>query len=191
MDVSSNKKSNNNIKSNKRENKEDGLRLSYNKRNINKVIKDANDKIYLKNISRTEKNKNNNNNEINNNNLTGDKLKTKFLFFDSNSKEGEIIDKSYKVKSDNKSTNLNISNEKRNEIKNSHFNIQKKSILYKKNNTQISIKKNNIHRTNTKGKEDIKNSALIEKEKTYTKINDVHKNIKIRQNNNIFNKKTT
>ena len=138
MDASSNKKSNNNnnIKSNKKENKEDGLRLSYNKRNINKVIKDSNDKIYLKNISRTEKNKNNNNNnnnnEINNNNLTGDKLKTKFLFFDSNSKEGEIIDKSYKVKSDNKSTNLNISNEKRNEIKNSHFNIQKKSILYKK-----------------------------------------------------------
>ena len=146
MDVSSNKKSNNNIKNNKKENKEDCLRLSYNKRNINKIIKDANEKIYLKNISKTEKNKNNN--EINNNNLTGDKLKTKFLFFDSNSKDGEIIDKSYKIKSDNKSTNLNISNEKRNEIKNSHFNIQKNPILYKKNNTQISIRKNNIHRTN-------------------------------------------
>ena len=152
MDVSSNKKSNNNIKSNKKENKEDALRLSYNKRNINKIIKDAkDDKIYLKIISKTEKNKSNieiNNNNIINNNLTGDKLKTKFLFFDSNSKDGEIMDKSYKIKSDNKSINLNISNEKRNEIKNSHFNIQKNSILYKKNNTQISIKKNNIHRTN-------------------------------------------
>ena len=152
MDVSSNKKSNNNIKSHKKENKEDGLRLSYNKRNINKIIKDVkDDKIYLKNISKTEKNKSNieikNNNNINNN-LTSDKLKTKFLFFDSNSKNDEIMDKSYKIKSDNKSINLNISNEKRNEIKNSHFNIQKKSILYKKNNTQISIKKNNIHRTN-------------------------------------------
>ena len=152
MDVSSNKKSNNNIKSNKKENKVDALRLSYNKRNINKIIKDAkDDKIYLKIISKTEKNKSNieiNNNNIINNNLTGDKLKTKFLFFDSNSKDGEIMDKSYKIKSDNKSINLNISNEKRNEIKNSHFNIQKNSILYKKNNTQISIKKNNIHRTN-------------------------------------------
>ena len=152
MDVSSNKKSNNNIKSNKKENKEDALRLSYNKRNINKIIKEAkDDNIYLKIISKTEKNKSNieiNNNNIINNNLTGDKLKTKFLFFDSNSKDGEIMDKSYKIKSDNKSINLNISNEKRNEIKNSHFNIQKNSILYKKNNTQISIKKNNIHRTN-------------------------------------------
>ena len=152
MDISSNEKSNNNIKSNKKENKEDGLRLSYNKRNINKIIKDAkDDKIYLKNISKTEKNKSNieiNNNNIINNNLTGDKLKTKFLFFDSNSKDGEIMDKYYKIKSDNKSINLNISNEKRNEIKNTHFNIQKNSILYKKNNTQISIKKNNIHRTN-------------------------------------------
>ena len=152
MDVSSNKKSNNNIKSNKKENKEDGLRLSYNKSNINKKIKDEkDDKIYLKTISKTEKNKSNieiNNNNNINNNLTGDKLKTKFLFFDSNSKDGEIMDKSYKIKSDNKSINLNISNEKKNEIKNSHFNIQKNSILYKKNNTQISIKKNNIHRTN-------------------------------------------
>lgn len=164
MDVSSNKKSNNNIKSNKKENEEDDLRLPYNKRNINKIIKDDNDKIYLKNISKTEKNKTKN--EINKNNLTGDKLKTKYLFFDSNSKDSEVMDKSYKIKSDNQPTNLNNSNEKRNEIKNSHFNIQKKAILYKKNNTQISIKKNNIHRTNIL----YKNPNILSINKIKTKI---------------------
>jgi len=164
MDESSNKKTNNIIKSNKKQNNEDGLRLSYNKRNLHKIIKDSNDKIYLKNISKTEKNKINN--ETNNNNLTTEKLKSKFLFFDSNSKDGEKIDKSYKIKSDNKSSNLNISNEKKNEIKNSHFSIQKKAILYKKNNTQISIKKNNIHRTNIL----YKNPNILSINKIKTKI---------------------
>ena len=82
-------------------------------------------------------------------------------------------------------------------IQNSTNNHHRNNLSSHKNNSKYnqlklnSIKLNNIYRTNTKGKEDIKNSALIEKEKTYTKINDIHKNIKIRQNNNIFNKKTT
>ena len=54
-----------------------------------------------------------------------------------------------------------------------------------------SIKLNNIYRNNTKGKEDIKNSALTEKVKHYTKSNNIHKIIKNRQNNNILNKNTS
>ena len=54
-----------------------------------------------------------------------------------------------------------------------------------------SIKLNNIYRNNTKGKEDIKNSALTEKVKHYTESNNIHKIIKNRQNNNILNKNTS
>ena len=62
----------------------------------------------------------------------------------------------------------------------------------KYNHLQLnSIKLNNIYRNNTKEKEVIKNSALIEKVKTYTESNNNHKKIKNRQNNNIINKKTT